>query len=99
MLGLNLRSMSAILDARKRAGLTAAEVGSAIGRTSTWISQREIGIIRLQPDVEQVILTAIARLAKFAQTVAAAKAKLCADLKLPPASTGPGTHRPQLPGD
>jgi transcriptional regulator with XRE-family HTH domain len=75
---------STIQEARQKAGLTCAEVGAAVGRTSTWISQMECGITHLQPEQERLILIAVGRLARFKQTVEEAKAKLVADLKLPP---------------
>lgn len=76
--------MSEIKNARERAGLTAAEVASAVGRTATWLGLAEAGMVRLQPEHEKIILAAIGRLARFAETVRMAKEKLTLDLKLPP---------------
>ena len=86
--------MGAILEARKRSGLSCAEVASAVGRTATWLGMVEIGDVSLQPEHEKNILIAIGRLERFAQTVAAARAKLVADLKLPPAPATRGHPRP-----
>ena len=75
--------MSTIRDVRVRAGLTAAEVASAVGRSAEWLGLVEVGASRLRPDEEKTILVAIGRLERFAQTVAEAKEKLTSDLKLP----------------
>jgi len=80
--------MSRIRDARVHAGLTAAEAASVVGRSSEWFSLVEAGAAALAPEHEKLILTAIGRLQRFAETVASAKEKLTADLKLPPARTG-----------
>ncbi len=77
--------MSAIREARISASLTAAEVGQAIGRTATWLGMAEVGAVALKPEHEKIILVAIGRLERFTETVRAAKEKLTADLKLPPA--------------
>lgn len=82
----HFRSMSStIREARIAASLTTAEVASAVGRNATWLGLAEIGEVPLAPEAEKIILTAIGRLERFAQTVATARAKLVADLKLPPA--------------
>jgi transcriptional regulator with XRE-family HTH domain len=83
---------STIREARLSAGLKVAEVASAVGRNATWLGMAEIGAVHLAPEHQQVILTAIGRLARFAETVATAKEKLTADLKLPPARNG--SHAP-----
>ena len=76
--------MTAIEDARKRANLTTAEVGAAVDRSGEWVYKVEIGRIVLPPDHEKKILEAIARLARFAQSVEEAKDRLTLDLRLPP---------------
>lgn len=77
--------MTTILEARQAAGLTRGEVGAAINRSAQWLNTVEVGIAALKPEHEKIILTAIGRLHRFAATVAEAKARLTADLKLPPA--------------
>jgi hypothetical protein len=72
-----------IHDARVRAGLTAAEIGSAVGRSSGWMNSVEGGLCRISPEHEQIILVAIERLARFRRTVEQAREKLVSDLKLP----------------
>jgi len=86
--------MSAIREARAHAGLTAAEVAAAVGRNATWFGQVEVGAVPLQPEHERLILMAITRLERFAQTVAEAKQRLVADLKLPPAVPTRGHPHP-----
>jgi transcriptional regulator with XRE-family HTH domain len=86
--------MSAIKEARERAGLTAAEVSHAVGRTSTWMGLAENGALQLPPEHEKIILTAIGRLGRFHLTVAEAKEKLVADLKLPPVPPTRGRPHP-----
>jgi cyanate lyase len=75
--------VTAILEARKRSGLTCAEVASAVGRNATWLGMAEIGDVSLQTEHEKIILTAIGRLERFQLAVVEAKKKLTADLKLP----------------
>ena len=79
---------STIREARLGAGLKVAEVASAVGRTATWLGMAEIGTVPLAPEHQQLILTAIGRLERFAKTVAEARAKLTADLNLPAAHSG-----------
>jgi hypothetical protein len=86
--------MSAIADARKRAGLKIAEIAQAVKCNGTWLGLAEAGVRPLASEDEKTILVAIARLQKFAQTVRAARDKLTADLKL---SARSGASRPQLP--
>jgi transcriptional regulator with XRE-family HTH domain len=86
--------MSTIRDRRLRAGLTAAEVASAVGRNATWLGLVEAGATPLAPEHEKLILTAIGRLERFAETVASAREKLVADLKLPPAPPTRGRPHP-----
>jgi hypothetical protein len=74
--------MSAISDARKRAGLHIGEIAQAVKCNGTWLGLVEAGVKPVKAEDEAVILTAIARLARFAQTVATAREKLTADLKL-----------------
>jgi len=88
---------SAIKQARERAGLTAAEVAWSINRDGLWLTNRENGVTPLDPDHERRILAAINRLERFHQTVAAAKEKLCADLRLPPKHVEPSKPRPPQP--
>jgi transcriptional regulator with XRE-family HTH domain len=87
--------MHPIEQARKQAHLTGAEVSRAVGRTALWLTEIENGKNSISPDTEQIILTAIRRLERFAQSVAEAKEKLTADLRLPP-SLKAGTRRPRL---
>jgi DNA-binding XRE family transcriptional regulator len=76
--------MSQIKEARVRAGLTAAEVASAVGRNPTTFSSMESGMLPVPPEHERNILLAIDRLARFNETVRTAKATLTHDLRLPP---------------
>lgn len=76
--------MSAIREARIRASLTVAEVATSVGRNGTWLSDVEHGQAALEPEHERKILLAIDRLARFNETVRAAKATLTHDLRLPP---------------
>lgn len=79
--------MPTISEARKAAGLTAVEVSHAVNRPSQWLSEVESGRASMSADHERIVLTAIARLERFAQTVKAANEKLCSDLHLPPTCT------------
>jgi transcriptional regulator with XRE-family HTH domain len=76
---------STIKEARVRAGLTGAEVATAVGRSAEWLGFVECGATPLKPEHERVILEAVNRLRRFHVTVAEAKEKLTRDLKLPPA--------------
>ena len=91
-----LTPMLKIQEERQRAGLSGAEVAQAIGRNATWLSHMEVGVTRLQPEQEKAILTAISRLEKFNRSIEEAKARLTADLKLPP--TPPTRGRPHPGG-
>jgi hypothetical protein len=88
------RAMAAIREPRIRASLTCAEVARAVGRSAEWLGLAEVGASHVLPEQERVILVAIARLERFQQTVAVAKEKLTADLKLPPAPPTRGRPHP-----
>jgi hypothetical protein len=90
----NPLSGSAILEARKKAGLTAAEIASAVGRSSAWFGMAESGLIPLTPESEKIILTVISRLQRFNITVNEARAKVLAGLHLPPTPPKRGHPRP-----
>jgi hypothetical protein len=83
---------SVIREARIKASLTAAEVASAVGRSADWMGLVEAGAKSITPETEKVIMTAIGRLERFAQTVEQARAKLVADLKLPPSPARTASH-------
>jgi len=76
--------MSGVREARVRANLSTAELGNAVGRTATWICAAETGVTPLDSNEEKILLEAIARLERFAASVATAREKLTADLHLPP---------------
>jgi transcriptional regulator with XRE-family HTH domain len=86
--------MIRIQEARQKAGISAAEVANAIGRTPSWLYLVECGEAKLAPEHERVILKAIQRLARFADHMRAAREKLTADLKLPPIAPTRGRPYP-----
>jgi hypothetical protein len=94
--------MHHIEEARKRAGITGAELSYAVGRPGSWLVAIESGKYTLTPEIEKILLTAISRLERFKKTVEEAKEKLTLDLRLPaPTNVSkrrPGGYEPRLPG-
>jgi transcriptional regulator with XRE-family HTH domain len=85
--------MSKIKEARIAASLTAAEVAASVGRSAEWMSRVEGGITQLSLEHERLVLTAIARLASFAETIRSMRATLTCDLRLPPVKPGDARSR------
>jgi len=64
-----------------------------VGRTATWLTEIETRKLSLSLETEKTFLMAIGRLERFDRTVEEEKAKLTADLKLPPTRIGPSREQ------
>ena len=77
-----------MFEARKRAGLTQAEVAAPIEVSQMWVSLAERGKVPVSADMERRVLAVIARLSRLKDAIRASKSRIVEDLRLPRAAGG-----------